>query len=755
MSCCAPGVEGATELLVAPEMNDATLSAAATEIGDGLLQLDFCAPDIHCAACMASIEKSLGKLPMVETARVNFSTKRVRIAYHPAQGLPHELTEAIGRAGYRVFLPDASLDGQKDPALKLLVRALAVAGFAAANIMLFSVSIWSGADPLTRDLFHWISALIAVPAVAYAGQIFFRSAWQALKHGALNMDVPISLAVLLAVGLSLYETFNHGANAYFDASVSLLFFLLIGRTLDHLMREKARSAVRNLARLAPPNAVLLHDDGTRERVAVKDIMPDMLLEIAAGERLPVDGEVVSGQSAVDLALVTGEPLPQNVGPESQLLAGTTNLSAPLVVRATRAATDSFLARMIGLMEAAEGSKAGYKRIADRAAAIYAPAVHILAFGTLLGWGILTGDWHAAILNAIAVLIITCPCALALAVPIVHVVASGRLFEHGVMMRDGAALERMAEINRVVFDKTGTLTTGKPQYDRQFFGAPELLRPALALAGFSRHPFSQALAALGAGHLQADNAHEVAGGGVEARIDGNIWRLGSGLFCHAEGIEGAGDHSAVWLSCDDEAVAGFRFRDPARVEAKATIAALKKRGLEISLLSGDRIAPVLAIAQSLGVLDAHGGLTPADKVAALDEFSNAGDKVLMVGDGLNDAPALRAAHASMAPSSASDIGRNAADFIYTSNSLEAVPFALSIAKRAAGMVYQNFGLAIAYNCIAVPLAVTGHVTPLVAAIAMSSSSILVTLNALRLRWGGKASLEVSSGAVGDVAMSAAQ
>ncbi len=760
MSCCAPGVEEASKLVVPAELNDDNLRNSALDLGDGRRQLDLVVPDVHCAACISTIEKSLMAQPMVDAARVNFSTKRVRVAYWPDKGVPHTLTEAIQQAGYRVSLPEAGTDAATDEGFKVLVRALAVAGFAAANIMLFSVSIWSGADPLTRDLFHWISAMIAVPAVAYSGQVFYRSAWRALRHGGLNMDVPISLAVVLALALSLYETFNHGAHAYFDASVSLLFFLLIGRTLDHLMREKARSAVRNLARLAPPNAMLLGADGSRERIAIADIEPDMQLEISAGDRVPVDGVIVSGNSSVDLSLVSGEPVPQSVGPDSAMLAGTTNISAPLILRATHPAADSFLARMVDLMEAAEGSKAGYKRIADRAAAIYAPAVHILALGTLLGWGILSGNWHTAVLNAIAVLIITCPCALALAVPIVHVVASGRLFESGIMMRDGAALERLAEINRVAFDKTGTLTQGQPVFSGQFFGEAAMRAQAAKLAKFSRHPFSQALAAFDDGSsglpaLPSESVHEVAGSGIEAQFDGDVWQLGNAEFCHAKDRAAAQNDSVVWLSRNGVCVAGFGFHDPARPEAASTISKLHKMGFGISLLSGDRKGPVQALGGALGIEDVRAGLTPAEKVGILESFGTDGAKVLMVGDGLNDAPALKAAHASMAPASASDIGRTASDFIYTSNSLEAVPFTVKVAKRAAAMVYQNFGLAIAYNCVAVPLAVSGHVTPLVAAIAMSSSSILVTLNALRLRLGTTSKASKRPLSQGPVIMDAAE
>ncbi|MBU1174088.1 MAG: cadmium-translocating P-type ATPase [Alphaproteobacteria bacterium] len=730
MSCCAPGVEAAADNVQTPEHDDETLMAASHRLKDGTCQIELNVPDIHCAACMATIENALKRLDNVETARVNFSTRRARVTFRPGAGRPSDIVRGIEGAGYRAFLLDPEADSGGDRTLKALTRALAVSGFAAGNIMLFSVSIWSGADAVTRDLFHWISALIALPAVAYAGQPFFRSAFSALRHGHLNMDVPISLAVVLAAGMSLIETINHGAEAYFDASVSLLFFLLIGRTLDHLMREKARGAVRNLARLAPRGATRIMADGATEHIAIAEIRAGMRLELPAGERVPVDCIVETGRSDIDLALVTGESVPEAAEPGTQLLAGATNLTGPLIIRAEQRATESFLARMITLMEAAEGSKAGYKRIADRAAAIYAPAVHLLALFTLIGWAMLTGDWHAAVVNAIAVLIITCPCALALAVPIVHVVASGRLFSEGVMMRDGAALERLAEVDTALFDKTGTLTEGRPRYVGQIAGDPEAASVAAALASLSRHPLSRALAESVPATRFAGEVREVPGEGIEGIADGQVYRLGRVGFATGSDSDDAG-HSMVWLSRDGTPLGGFGFADPARADAAATIAAVKRLGLKTGLVSGDRPAPVKALAEEVGIADFQAGLSPADKLAAI---AAAGDRVLMVGDGINDAPALRAASVSMAPSSAADIGRNAADFVLTRSGLGAVPFAIALARRAALKVKVNFGLAIAYNAIAIPLAVSGQVTPLFAALAMSSSSILVTLNALTLNFG---------------------
>ncbi|MDP1731336.1 MAG: heavy metal translocating P-type ATPase, partial [Devosia sp.] len=463
MTCCIPTAHAyEPEVTSALEADNDALLALSQRLGDGSRQLEYAVPDAHCASCIRSIENALVALPQVASARVNLSKRRVRVVFDPARGDPSDFAPAIRASGYHNYLVDPAANEDGDPVLRELVRALAVAGFAAGNIMLFSVSIWSGADEATRDLFHWISALIAIPAIAYAGRPFFRSAWRALRVGRTNMDVPISIGVLLAALLSLFETLQSGQHAYFDASTMLLFFLLIGRTLDHLMRERARTAVTNLARLAPRGAVRVQDDGSREYIALSDIEPGMTLELRAGERVPVDATVLAGSSALDYSIVTGETKPLQVSEGSMLLAGASNLFGTLSIRSDKRSSESFLARIASMMEAAEGAKSSYRRIADRAASIYAPVVHTLAIGTFLGWGVISGDWHTALLNAVAVLIITCPCALALAVPIVHVVAAGKLFEHGVLMKDGVALERAAEIARVAFDKTGTLTSGQPR-----------------------------------------------------------------------------------------------------------------------------------------------------------------------------------------------------------------------------------------------------------------------------------------------------
>ena len=721
MSCCAPGAEfDATEAAVP---SDEELLLASRSLGNGKRQIELALPAVHCAACIQTVEHALCELPGVEAARVNLSTKRVSVKWRDGQLPP--ITSTLTRLGYAPNLFDEAIAG-RDGTMSELLRAVAVSGFAAGNIMLLSVSVWSGAEGATRDLFHWVSALIALPALFFAGRIYYRSAWSALRHGRMNMDVPIAIGVTLAYAMSLYETINHGSHAYFDASVTLLFFLLIGRTLDHMMRDRAREAVIGLARLAPRGALVVSADGARDYRPVEEIQPGMRVLIAAGERIPVDGRILDGRSDLDRSVVTGESAPVMIAKGDMVQAGTLNLTGPLTLEATSTATSSFLAEMIRMLEAAEGGRARYRRIAERVSALYAPVVHLTAFATFLGWMAWGGDWHQALTIAIAVLIITCPCALGLAVPIVQVVAARRLFEAGVMVKDGSAMERLAEADAVVFDKTGTLTLGRPRLVGAERIDPAVLGLAGALASHSRHPLSLAIAAeTGADSTRFDDVTEQPGYGVEGRAGGHVWRLGRAAW--ATGAKGDG----TVLARDGVEVARFEFEDRLRAGARDTVAEAERVIGPVEMLSGDSQAACARVAASLDIERFRSGMLPADKVARLTELSLSGHRVLMVGDGLNDAPALGAAHVSMAPASAAEIGRNTADFVFLRESLQAVPLARNIAVRAGRLIRENIAIAIVYNAIAVPVAIMGYVTPLIAAIAMSGSSIIVIANALRL------------------------
>ncbi|MHA6730638.1 cation-translocating P-type ATPase [Devosia sp. A369] len=731
MSCCLPPPEFieavAGPIQRGPSADEVRLASRA--VGGGVQQTDLSVPSIHCGGCIQTIEKALGKLDGIQSARVNLSTKRVAVRW--LGDTPPPLMETLFDLGYPPHLYEVE-DEQKDRTLPGLIRALAVSAFASMNIMMLSGSVWSGADGITRDILHWICAGLAVPAVLYSGRVFYVSAWNAIRHRRTNMDVPITIGIALAVALSLYDTVNSGAEVYFDAAISLIFFLLIGRTLDHVMRERARTAVKGLARLAPRGALVLQADGHPEYLPLRDVTPGMTILLAAGERVPVDALVLIGTSDLDRSLISGESLPVAAEPGARLEAGTLNLTGPLTIRATAGEQDSTLAQMLRLMEVAESGRNRYRRIADRAAALYSPIVHLAAFAAFLFWMAFNGDMHNAVTVAIAVLIITCPCALGLAVPMVQVVAARRLFDAGIMVKDGSALERLAEIDSVVFDKTGTLTLGSPQLLGLDAIAPQVLAQAASLAAYSRHPYSRAITRAGTGDGVAFSAvRELPGFGVEGLLNGVTYRLGRADWA----LTNNADASGTILSADGVELARFSFRDGLRPGAQDAVAALRDAGLGVEIISGDTSAAVAAVASDLNIATSAGGVLPGGKTERIAALTAAGHKVLMVGDGLNDAPALLAAHVSMAPSSAVDVGRSAADFVFLHDDLSAVPLALAVARDAGRLVRQNFALSILYNVIALPIAVAGYVNPFLAAIAMSLSSIVVVLNALRLGWGG--------------------
>ena len=724
MTCCLPPPDF-VEAVAGPGRqgpSDDDVRLASRDLGGGLRQSDFSVPGVHCGGCVSAIEKTIRALPAIESARVNLSTRRLSVRWRDEGTMP-PVVSSLFDLGYPAHLDDFA-DTKGDPALAALVRALAVAGFSSMNVMMLSGSVWSGADAATRDLLHWICAVLTLPVLLYSARVFFSSAWNALRHGRTNMDVPIAIGVLMAFGLSLYDTITHGEHAYYDATATLVFFLLIGRTLDHVMRERARTVVRGLARLSARGAMVLRPDGSRDYLPVADVTPGMVLIVAVGERVPVDATVTAGRSTLDRSVVSGESAPHAVAPGDRIEAGTMNLTAPLTVTALAAERESFLAEMMRLMETAEGGRSSFRRLADRVAEYYAPVVHLAAFLTFVGWMLVTGDLHRAVTIAIAVLIITCPCALGLAVPMVQVVAARRLFERGVMVKDGAALERLETVDTVVFDKTGTLTTGLPVLADVRAIPLDALAIAGAIGAYSRHPFAQAIAVASGGMPAADlgTVTEVAGLGVEAhRPDGSVWRLGRADWALAQPDDPAG----TVLSRDGKLVVRFAFEESLRPDAARAVAALQGQGFTAEVLSGDREEAVAAVASRLGLASWSAATTPAGKIERLEQLAAGGHRTLMV-----------AAHASMAPASAADVGRNAADVVFLREGLMAVPDTLELSRAAGRLVRQNLFLALAYNVVAIPIAVLGFATPFVAAIAMSLSSVVVVANALRLGAGNK-------------------
>jgi Cu2+-exporting ATPase len=617
------------------------------------------------------------------------------------------------------------------------MKCLAVAGFAAMNIMLLSVSVWSGATDMTqetRDFFHWLSALIALPAAAYAGQPFFQSAWRAIRSRQLNMDVPISLGVVLALGMSVVETASHAQHAYFDSALMLLFFLLCGRYVDHAMRRKTRSVAGNLAALKAEVAHRLEAGGEVITVPVAALKGGDRLLVRPGDHVPADGIVISGMSEIDESLVTGETARKKVTSGATIYAGSISYSGALTMCVSAAGAGTLLDEVERLLARAVTARSRHLRLADRAARLYAPLVHATAALTAVGWLLAGASMHDAIITAIAVLIITCPCALALAIPTVQVVASGALFRAGVILNAGDAIERLAEVDTIVFDKTGTLTLPEPRVANTADLDPDMVEKSTRLALSSRHPLAAALARDARKRRPYDGAVEETGQGVRAVIDGVEARLGSRAFC---GIafdrctEAEPDVSLIAFTHGARS-AVFAVRQTLRPDAVPVVKALGKRGFDLRIMSGDHPAAVAPVAATLGIAQWQGGLKPAEKIAAIDDLKAGGRRVLMVGDGLNDAPALAAAHVSLSPIAAAHIAQAQADAVFMGEPLAPVLDALRVGPRARRLMQQNLWLAVIYNAVAVPIAIAGYVTPLIAAVAMSGSSILVTINALRAR-----------------------
>lgn len=751
-----------------------------TETDGGTAEIHLMVEGMHCAACVWLIERVLERQDGVRAARVNMTTRRLVLRWDPAITNAEKLAAAVTSLGYRLVPYDPEALGSADKKEeKELLLCLAVAGFSAANVMLFSVSLWAGADldPLTRMLMQWYSALIVLPASAFAIRPFARPAWEGIKNRRVTMDFPITLAVVLTLGMSLYESIAQSGETYFEAAASLLFFLLIGRYLDRRVRSRALSCAEDLTLLQTHAATILGPDGAARSVPASTLKPGDILLVARGEKISADGTVAEGVSSVDCAIVTGESLPVPVRPGELVPSGAVNLESPLRVRVTAAGEDSTLGRMAALAESAALTKNRYTRIADRAARYYAPAVHTLAFTTLVFWWAWSHDFHLALTHAIAVLIVTCPCALALAVPAVQVAAASTLLRFGVLLKRPEALEKLETVDSVIFDKTGTLTTGDFRLSEDNAPPADILRAAASLAAASTHPLSRALLRAAGPVAPADGVREFPGQGLESR-DGA--RLGTAEFCGVGGSED-GEESVTYLyymppspdfgrlfpekpalriplprgerdarSVAPSGVRGpaentpfrFAFIDTLRPRAVETVAAFRRSGIKLALLSGDREGPVRAMAQQAGIPLWHARMTPEGKHAFLREKEQAGAKVLMIGDGINDAPALAAACVSMSPGSASTLSRNAADIVLQGDGLNGAFATFALARKAMRTARQNFALSIGYNIIAVPMAMAGIITPLWAALFMSASSITVMLNALRLS-GEKAWTSLSS------------
>jgi len=713
------------------------------DLGSGLSHIDLAVEGVNCAGCMSKIERGLAAIPHVTLARVNLTDRRVALEWKEGALDPVRFIDRLAELGYKAYpFEPVRAEALETEQARFLLRCLGVAAFAAMNVMMLSVPVWSGnvtdMIPEQRDFFHWLSALIALPAAAYSGQPFFRSAFRALRAGSTNMDVPISIGIVLALAMSLAETFHHAEHAYFDAALMLITFLLVGRYLDQNMRRRTRAVAGNLAALKAETATKFMNADEMREVPIAALQAGDVVLLRPGERSAVDGSVIEGQSKVDQSLITGETLAATAKPGSAIYAGTLNISGALRVRVVAASEGTLLAEITRLLENALQARSRYLQLADRASRLYAPVVHATALLTMLGWVSFGASWHDAIVTAISVLIITCPCALGLAIPAVQTVVSGAMFRAGVLLNSGDAVERLAEVDRVVFDKTGTLTL--PELD--VANAESIPADVFDLAGrlalASHHPVAAAVARAAKAKMPLAGVEEVPGQGVRGFANGLEVRLGRPSFCGADQLA----NDILWQDPEASVVAFrhgemrhvFAVRQRLRPDAAGVITDLGQRGIAVEILSGDREPAVRYAAQSLGIHEWRAGVTPAEKIARIDELERQGFKVMMVGDGMNDAPALAAAHVSMSPVSATHLSQATADLVFLGDRLAPVLAAIDFSRKALRLMRQNLWLAAGYNILAVPVAIAGFATPLVAAAAMSGSSLLVMLNALRARQG---------------------
>ncbi|ABD56768.1 heavy metal translocating P-type ATPase [Jannaschia sp. CCS1] len=695
-------------------------------------RLMLAVPGIHCGGCISGVERALQVLPGVHDARVNLTLRRVAVEADLDVEV-ETLCAALEDAGFEAHELDPGVLAatEVDARGRALLMRLAVAIFAMMNVMLLSVAVWAGAEGVTRDMMHWISAAIAIPAVIFTGQPFYSSAFGALRAGRLNMDVPITLAIVLAVGTSLYETMLSGEHAYFDAAIALCTFLLAGRYLDHRTRAGARSAAQELAALEVPRALRIKGQGT-ETVGIAELSVGDLVRVLPGGRIPVDGRITEGATELDRSLMTGETLPAAIGLGDRVHAGEANLTGPITVEVLATGRETDLARITDLIAVAEAGRNNYTSLADAAAKLYAPGVHIISALAAIGWFIATMDLRVALNIAAAVLIITCPCALGLAVPAVTTAASARLFRKGLLIKSGTALERLAEVDTVVFDKTGTLTDGTPEPSGLSTLDSSAQRIALALALGSAHPLAIAVARgledLGVRPANVSGCEEKPGFGIEGIWNGTSVRLGRAAWVGAD----AEAVTATYLRIGDGAARAITFADTLRAGAEALVTGLQAEGKRVVLMSGDVEAAVQTFADRIGIDEVIAEARPDAKAKAVAAMAEGGAKVLMVGDGMNDTAALTVAYVSISPASALEAARAASDMVLTGRSLEPILEAMGTARAARRRIKENFGIASVYNLLAVPLAVAGLCSPLIAALAMSSSSLTVSLNALRLR-----------------------
>jgi Cu2+-exporting ATPase len=712
---------------------------------DGRREVAVHLDGMHCAACVWLIENSLQRLRGISDVCVNLTDTRAQLRFDPQQLQLSELLRTLQKLGYQPR-PLSLGDGgrQSDEARRAALRRLAVAGFGMMQVMTFAVCLYAGAvdgiAPNMEQLLRLVSLVVSTPVVLYAAQPFFVSAYRSLRARTLGMDVPVALSIGAAYAWSLWSTLVGHGTLYFDSAVMFTFLLLLGRYVEMSLRHRAARHEDALQRLLPASVLRVSSSGT-ERVAPEELASGENIRVLPGERIPADGQISSGVSEIDESLLNGESSPRVCRSGDTVLAGTLNLTGILVIVVTRVGQDSTLAAIERLLQRAQAARPPIAALADHVAAWFVAAILVLALMVgVLWWHIDSGRAFAAVL---ALLVVTCPCALSLATPAALAAATASLARYGILVTRSAALERLARADHIVFDKTGTLTRGQPRIVSAVTLNPDVTpercrQIAGILEGYSSHPIAQAFRADGATG-QAEDVRIVPSGGIEGRIGGQLYRIGQADFVRFAGsrwsatpeTDAPTGYGVVWLGDARGPLAQFRLADELRVDAAESVQRLQRLGLTTQIASGDRPGPVQLCAGRLGIACADSTLTAADKVELVQKLHRQGHRLVMVGDGINDAPVLAAADVSVAIGSGAELARISADFVLLGSGLGGLVAGVSTARRMLAIIRQNLTWAAVYNLTAVPLAAAGLLDPWMAAVGMSASSLLVVLNALRL------------------------
>lgn len=686
--------------------------------------LTFALDGVSCAGCVAKIERHVKAQQGVVLARGNANVKRIRLVWDPAQQTAETLAEHIRSLGYDAlpFQP-----GDSAPVAPSLLPQLGLAGFAMMNIMAISFAVWAGVatdmGPGSMQFLHWISAALATPVVIYSAAVFYAPSLRALRHGTMTMDTPISLAIVITYLASLFETFRGTEHVYFDAVTALVFFLLIGRVIEGSLKRRSGDAAENLRNLMHLDAQRETPDGFLEKVSAASLIPGDIVIVGSGERMPADGILLSDHAQVDESVITGETLPRDLSKNEMIVAGAIVHIGPARVQVSHVGDDAQIGKISQMIAEVVANKSAAQQRADQFAHGYVPLV---LSGGLLGfvlWYMILGASFAdATMISVAVLVVTCPCAAGLATPAVSARAVNLLMREGIVVKSSDALERLSDADRIIADKTGTLSLPLPVLHEP---DADVRKEAARLATGSAHPLAKMLCE-GLDARPLPDLHEVPGQGIEAS-DGA--RLGSAQFA---GATLTADCPTLWYRAVNGGITKFAFRETARSGLPDMLRACDTMEMPLTLLSGDTPASVKAFAKANAITKYRGGATPQTKLDVIHSVTDDGKKPLMLGDGINDAPALKAAHVSVSFSGATEVAQMAADVVLVKPDLTLVVQAVQTARAARVLITQNLTFSAVYNVVTVPLALAGYLSPLMAAVLMSSSSIAVLANGLRLR-----------------------